>query len=301
MLIIGYDKVNVHLTGYEESDEWINNFIENHFNGSLSITSAFLFRSNKKVLILEVIKSETLQPFKNEFYQIVNKSIEEFKPHNNQNYNYQASEQNNAASLSNPIKEEPLLTPNNNELPINNSINQYQNQNNDLNQISQTRTEEMTPQNTIQLKQQHLNEVPKKPELNRRQTEALKYVDDKGSIKNKQYRKLFDVSHKTAHIELAELVTKNELHISGSGRSTCYVKMLQNPKQETRQLTQREQLLYSYLNTKKQISETMYADEFNIDLAQAINELKEFCDQGILEKTIIENEVLYIKRELAYI
>ena len=55
------------------------------------------------------------------------------------------------------------------------------------------------------------------------------------------------------------------------------------------------------MNTKKQISETMYADEFNIDLAQAINELKEFCDQGILEKTIIENEVLYIKRELAYI
>ena len=233
VLIIGYDKVNVHLTGYEESDEWINNFIENHFNGSLSITSAFLFRSNKKVLILEVIKSETLHPYQNNFYQIVNKVIEEFKPHNNQNYNYQITEQNNSPSLLNTIKEDLQITSNKQEPSQNNNL-QVQNQNDNLNQINQLATSEVKTQDIKQFKEQQLNDEPKKIELNRRQTEALKYVDDKGSIKNKQYRKLFDVSHKTAHIELAELVTKNELHISGSGRSTCYVKKCfknQNKKQ----------------------------------------------------------------------
>ena len=39
----------------------------------------------------------------------------------------------------------------------------------------------------------------------------------------------------------------------------------------------------------------MYADEFNIDLAQAINELETLCNQGSLEKKLINNESFYIK------
>ena len=42
-LIIGYDKVNVHLTGYEQTDQWIDQFIADHFRNT-SITSTFLFR-----------------------------------------------------------------------------------------------------------------------------------------------------------------------------------------------------------------------------------------------------------------
>ena len=85
ILVVGYDKVNVHLTGYTESDEWINQFITDHFNGTLSITSAFLFRSNKKVLILEVIKSEQIQNYNGEFFHINNRQVEIFEPQNNPN------------------------------------------------------------------------------------------------------------------------------------------------------------------------------------------------------------------------
>ncbi|MEC8678235.1 MAG: ATP-binding protein, partial [Candidatus Margulisiibacteriota bacterium] len=91
ILVIGYDKVNVHLTGYNESDEWINQFISENFNNTLSITSAFLFRSNKKVLILEVIKSEQIQSYKNQFFHITNKRIEMFEPQKNPAYNFNIS------------------------------------------------------------------------------------------------------------------------------------------------------------------------------------------------------------------
>ena len=46
-LVIGYDKINIHLTGYNQTDQWIDQFIDTHFKNS-NITSTFLFRSNKK-------------------------------------------------------------------------------------------------------------------------------------------------------------------------------------------------------------------------------------------------------------
>ena len=62
-----------------------------------------------------------------------------------------------------------------------------------------------------------------KSELNERQTLALEYLAEENFIKNKTYRELFDVSHKTAHLELVDLVNKNLIKSQGSGRSTCYV------------------------------------------------------------------------------
>ncbi|RAP32410.1 hypothetical protein DID76_00370 [Candidatus Marinamargulisbacteria bacterium SCGC AG-414-C22] len=59
--------------------------------------------------------------------------------------------------------------------------------------------------------------------LNERQELAIKYLEEENFIKNKTYRQLFDVSHKTAHLELVDLVDKNLISSKGSGRSTCYV------------------------------------------------------------------------------
>ena len=69
-------------------------------------------------------------------------------------------------------------------------------------------------------------------DLNARQEKALHFISKQGSIKNKQYRKLFNVSHKTAHLELAELVQKQKVIIVGSGRSTCYRLPNQGPPSE---------------------------------------------------------------------
>jgi predicted HTH transcriptional regulator len=64
--------------------------------------------------------------------------------------------------------------------------------------------------------------------LTSRQKETLKYLQKQGSqdsestIRNKTYRALFKVSHKTAHIELVDLVQRGYLVPQGSGRNTCY-------------------------------------------------------------------------------
>jgi len=59
--------------------------------------------------------------------------------------------------------------------------------------------------------------------LNKRQKDALNHVHENGSITNMIYRDLFKVSHKTAHIELVELLRQELLATAGKGRSTCYI------------------------------------------------------------------------------
>jgi len=62
-----------------------------------------------------------------------------------------------------------------------------------------------------------------KPPLNHRQQAILSYLNENPSIKNKDYRSQFSVSHKTAHLELVDMVAKQVLGVEGAGRNTCYV------------------------------------------------------------------------------
>lgn len=59
--------------------------------------------------------------------------------------------------------------------------------------------------------------------LNKRQKRALDYVKEHPSISNKQYREMFSISHKTAHLELTMMADKKILNCEGAGRSTRYV------------------------------------------------------------------------------
>ena len=59
--------------------------------------------------------------------------------------------------------------------------------------------------------------------LNRRQLRSLQLMQERGSITNREYREAFNVSHKTAHIELTMMVNKKIMKSEGSGRSTCYI------------------------------------------------------------------------------
>jgi len=60
-------------------------------------------------------------------------------------------------------------------------------------------------------------------EWNKRQQGALRYLNQEKSIQNKKYRELFQVSHKTAHLELIALVKEGLISATGAGRSTCYI------------------------------------------------------------------------------
>ena len=290
-LIIGYDKVNVHLTGYEQTDQWIDQFIDDHFRNTV-ITSTFLFRSNKKVLILDVEKNQIDISYSGKFYHLNKKNIEEYTPKITQPAIHQPLYQENLQSqqspnqiINTPIQslQKPIITATHESNLKNEAVKPN---------ISSSPT---TPPITTQF------------ELNSRQKKAVEFITKQGSIKNKQYRKLFSVSHKTAHIELAELVQKNKLIIVGSGRSTCYrlPNELQTKKIDSISISEAvipKNLLDAFLAQHTQITESMYADEFNMDLAQAINELQYFCEEGYIEKSLIDNDIFYVKaKQLSFI
>src|SRR3989339_1143519 len=58
--------------------------------------------------------------------------------------------------------------------------------------------------------------------LNKRQLRSLQLIQERGRITNREYREAFNVSHKTAHIELTMLVDKKIVKTEGLGRSTHY-------------------------------------------------------------------------------
>jgi len=59
--------------------------------------------------------------------------------------------------------------------------------------------------------------------LNKRQLRALQMIAEHTSISNREYREAFNVSHKTAHLELSMLEEKHLVKSAGAGRSTCYM------------------------------------------------------------------------------
>ncbi|MBA7512271.1 hypothetical protein ES705_04275 [subsurface metagenome] len=60
-------------------------------------------------------------------------------------------------------------------------------------------------------------------ELNERQRKALQHTFSKGFITNRIYREINEVSHKTAHLDLDDLIQKGLLITMGKGRSTKYI------------------------------------------------------------------------------
>ena len=161
---------------------------------------------------MDVLKANTPQSFNGVFYQIINKSIEEYTPHAQQ-------------PIINPPIQQPMINQ-----PTEPAVITAPTQ--PLPTIEKTSEllDTQDPVPTVSSILEDIDAITASPELtentltefNDRQRSAIDYVKQQGSIKNKQYRKLFNVSHKTAHIELAGVGSKKQFKISGSGRSTCY-------------------------------------------------------------------------------
>ena len=105
-----------------------------------------------------------------------------------------------------------------------------------------------TPTHSREEREEYIQEKKEAyPDLNRRQKKALTYLKHKDSIRNKAYRKQYSVSHKTAHIELTDLVDRGILVSQGSGRSTCYV--LNIPVVDTEELEQELESIKDLMGT----------------------------------------------------
>lgn len=59
-------------------------------------------------------------------------------------------------------------------------------------------------------------------EVNERQKIALEYIKEHGSITNREYRRLVNISYTWANKELNELISKRIIKLMGKGRSTKY-------------------------------------------------------------------------------
>ena len=59
--------------------------------------------------------------------------------------------------------------------------------------------------------------------LNKRQIRSLQLIAEHGAITNREYREAFNVSHKTAHLEMTMLEDKKLVQSEGAGRSTRYI------------------------------------------------------------------------------
>lgn len=59
--------------------------------------------------------------------------------------------------------------------------------------------------------------------LNKRQIRSLQLISEHGAITNREYREAFNVSHKTAHLEMTMLEDKKLVKSEGAGRSTRYI------------------------------------------------------------------------------
>lgn len=309
-LIIGYDKVSIHLTGYNETDQWIDQFIEEHFTNS-QITSTFLFRSNKKILILDILKSTTKIPFLGSYYQIENKRAVELVVANEPQL-YTPPPITPVILKETPVvKQQPIEQSNKfSTIETQTSTTKHFNDQSSqkVEQTSQLMFEASAPEiqqsiaslsdkseegNNFEYK---LNETDN-PNMIKRQQKALDFINKQGSIKNKQYRKLFNVSHKTAHIELADLVKQNKIEISGSGRSTCYVSINETISQKSTNELSQEKIhqIQLYITENNQLTAPIYADLFNIDLAQAIEELQSLSNLNIVNQINYNNQIFYTK------
>ena len=249
LLVVGYDPVSLHLTGYAKPNEWIDVFLRDHFNTTSCVSYSFLFRSNKKILLLDVVPSPPLMPYNNIVYRIDDSQL-------------------NATDY--PVPSMNSTPP---ESPVSSTVPSM-----DLTQVS--------PNTIPSTDSAH---APSGHEsLHDRQKTALTHVQTTGSIQNRTYRQLFDVSHKTAHAELADLVQRHHLTVLGSGRNTRYVACTTPPP-----IMPDSRTIAPLLARHAFITDHLYADEFNVDRAQAIRELNDFCLGGVIEKTMVNGEPHY--------
>ena len=95
------------------------------------------------------------------------------------------------------------------------------------------------------------------------------------------------------------MVQLNMIQSSGSGRSTCYIlkqaEQTNNHSENTGISQLKFNLIESYIQQHTIITETIYAEQFNVDLAKAIEELEVLCNMNILEQTTYNNETCYRK------
>jgi predicted HTH transcriptional regulator len=189
-IYLGIDINNYHLYGFNDSEKEVMKFLSDHCRPALTFNIASIDKSGKKIVVLDIKETEDKPYYFNDICYVMEGST----------IRRAFIEKNSFPLSKSPPKPKHSFDLNNSEPPL---IN--------------VKIDVKEPMNQTQSKPSHSNP------LNKRQSEALEYVKIEGSIKNREYRDLFSVSHKTAHLELVDMVERGLINSSGQGRSTHYI------------------------------------------------------------------------------
>lgn len=254
-IFVGLDLKNYHLIGTNIDSHWVNNVITNYCSPLFRVGVEFVLKNDRTILCITVPEgNEKPYFYKDKCYvmeasrhrRAMEEEIREMSANtwaskqsaqdkSNSFSNLQTKPQDNSHSNSKTIhrgnyfdklkKEQFLLQQDESEQDLNTITSELMTLSSDMT-ISTDEyyaREEGDEENDLSLPLSALEKKGERDErLNDRQRQALEYLERKGKIKNKQYREMFEISHKTAHLELADLVEKGYVFQDGSGRSTCY-------------------------------------------------------------------------------
>jgi predicted HTH transcriptional regulator len=217
-VFVGVDLKNYHLTGSKKDQQWFENITQEFCRPKPNMTIKTVEKNEKLILVLELSNNES-KPyyFKNTCYV-----MDGHKPKvalaEKQSLVEQIQELDTKLNpvvedLSTAISEEEAAQINS----ITDELIEIQNEDDLDDDIVVSSESAVSPLSSSDI------EVVDADALNERQRKALEVISQESSIRNKKYRQLFGVSHKTAHLELIDLVEKGYIKSTGAGRSTCYV------------------------------------------------------------------------------
>ncbi len=207
-VFVGMDLKNYHLVGCDDDPQFISYMVKRFCFPDFPLHISTLDRNGKTILVIHVPES-TVKPcfFKKRCF--VMSLTAPFGPIEQTHLQPPAA----FTLIENPVVAvEPPVTPSS-------SPTQEKHEESHVAHSQPTQPSHTTQPDSVSVAVAVVSQT-----MNDRQKKTIDYLQSHFSISNKTYRTLFQVSHKTAHIELVALVESGFLQTQGSGRSTCYIK-----------------------------------------------------------------------------
>ncbi|MDC0036906.1 putative DNA binding domain-containing protein [bacterium] len=235
-IVLGFDVHNYHLVGTEYDEGWVNKVLETYCYPVPEVLIEYVSRDDKQILVLS-IKTTQKKPyyFKNKCY-VLNLDNSKMSIMENENSVPDVIvDDSETVSLDETkcdesekeavMQEQVMFTDDSEKIE---SITEELLELSD-NMVEGDKHEEESlltftkPEHVVQETESGLFSDEEAKPLNKRQEDTLIFLTKNHCIKNKTYRTMHDVSHKTAHLELVDLVSRNLIVSKGMGRSTRYV------------------------------------------------------------------------------
>jgi len=200
-IIVGIDHKNLHFFGSLMTDDALKAVVRQHCRAQFRITTSIIPRGGKSIASIQVHES-TQKPvfFDDACYVYMGEGSRFFIAQDP----FAVLSIDPSDMVSVPVMVDPILG------------------------ASDTRPERVPELVASEQASRHIEigtsiQTPLFETLNERQRQAVVFMQNNPAIRNQVYREMFGISHKTAHIELTELVNSGVFVQAGAGRSTHYV------------------------------------------------------------------------------